>query len=340
VNSGKALLDACLLGDLATVRRLIHAGADPNTVSRSRERYRPLHRAIEQKKTWPRGPQHLEIAKFLLDHGADVNAPGGPRLVPPLAMAAIDGSREFVDLILSYKPRIDIFAAAVLCSPRLVGRLLKSKPALVSARDHEQRIPLHYCAASGLYRRGVTESDDARETARIMIDAGADVNAAQPVKEHGEIFPLRPLWYAVLSRNRRVARLLLECGAEPDGIFAAAFAGDIETLSLLAEFGAPVDPVAEGETPLLHVLHWRRPRAVKWLLDQGANPNVRGVHGRTALHWAASNGVDPRVIADLLDHGAKRDARDDAGNTPYGLAVQNGKVKIAHLLRPRGTVSL
>src|SRR5262249_32385392 len=46
----KPLMDAAFRGDAATVRKLLAAGVDPNVVSSTAHRYRPLNRAIERKK--------------------------------------------------------------------------------------------------------------------------------------------------------------------------------------------------------------------------------------------------------------------------------------------------
>src|SRR5206468_2696 len=43
------IMDACFAGQVAAVELLLDRGADPNVVSKSTFRYRPLHRTIERK---------------------------------------------------------------------------------------------------------------------------------------------------------------------------------------------------------------------------------------------------------------------------------------------------
>src|SRR5687768_14975160 len=71
VTQWKPLMDAAYVGDVARARKLLDAGADPNVISTTPHRYRPLHRAIEHKKTQPRGPQHEKVVRLLLERGAD-----------------------------------------------------------------------------------------------------------------------------------------------------------------------------------------------------------------------------------------------------------------------------
>jgi hypothetical protein len=61
--------------------------------------------------------------------------------------------------------------------------------------------------------------------------------------------------------------------------------------------------------------------AVRRMLDVGWQPDARGQHGATALHWAAWHGnVD--MVRELLRRQAPLDVADnDYGGTPAGWAV-------------------
>jgi ankyrin repeat protein len=58
---------------------------------------------------------------------------------------------------------------------------------------------------------------------------------------------------------------------------------------------------------------------VKALLEKGANPNAKGLHGETALNYAAMNAMIDRAKL-LLEHGADPNIRDSAGKSSYDLA--------------------
>ena len=99
--------------------------------------------------------------------------------------------------------------------------------------------------------------------------------------------------------------LCLTClGGTPDEMLAVA--------RLLVEGGAKVDSplLATTGTPLLHALEEApEPVAlVRFLLEEGADPNGADEDGNTPLHLAVHNGFAASV-AELLAHGARVEAR-------------------------------
>jgi hypothetical protein len=71
-------------------------------------------------------------------------------------------------------------------------------------------------------------------------------------------------------------------------------------------------------------------RRVRWLLEQGADPN-RGEGGWTPLHMAAANG-ELEIIRDLIDHGASLTTRNGRGITPLGAARENRQQAAVEML--------
>ena len=57
------------------------------------------------------------------------------------------------------------------------------------------------------------------------------------------------------------------------------------------------------------------PAIIEALLDAGADPNARTLHGSTALHSAAGVNENPAVVEFLLAAGAELHARDNSGST-------------------------
>ncbi len=57
------------------------------------------------------------------------------------------------------------------------------------------------------------------------------------------------------------------------------------------------------------------------LLDGGADPNVAGEHGTTALHCAARLGYS-KVVHALLNAGADVNARDDEDLSPLDVCPE------------------
>jgi cytohesin len=147
--------------------------------------------------------------------------------------------------------------------------------------------------------------------ALALIDAGADVNAAEP---NGTT----ALHYAVYQGDAALVERLLEAGAAPNAInmfgstpmAEAALIGDATVVGILLEAGADPDaPNADGQTALMVAARGGKLEAVRLLLRGGAEVNaVEQYGGQTALMWAAAE-CHPEVVGALIDAGADVDAR-------------------------------
>jgi hypothetical protein len=90
-------------------------------------------------------------------------------------------------------------------------------------------------------------------------------------------------------------------------------------VDVLLESGANVNH-RENETALLGAASLLAEDIGLRLLAAGADPNVLGSFGETALHWAAYTGL-PRLAAGLLAAGARTDIVETRYNaTPLGWA--------------------
>lgn len=120
----------------------------------------------------------------------------------------------------------------------------------------------------------------------------------------------------------------------------AARNGALEAMGFLIDRGAGIDASIYRGTPLMFAVAWRKPAAVRWLLEHGADPNGRApFHGQepgriTALHLAAQTD-DPGLVRMLIDHGADPTIRDENYNSdPAGWAEYTGSLHTLKLLRP------
>ncbi len=119
----------------------------------------------------------------------------------------------------------------------------------------------------------------------------------------------------------------------------AARNGALESMGFLVDRGTDVDASVYRGTPLMFAVAWKKPAAVRWLLEHGADSNRRApFHGQepgriTALHLAAQTD-DPELIRLLLDHGADRTIKDENYNAdPAGWAEHTGSQNALKLLR-------
>jgi ankyrin repeat protein len=82
------------------------------------------------------------------------------------------------------------------------------------------------------------------------------------------------------------------------------FSDDLTSAKLLRRYGALVDEVFAGETPLIYAVRHSRSNFVTWLLKEGADPNFRDRRGLAALHHAVRRRLPDSILRALVQHGA------------------------------------
>lgn len=162
---------------------------------------------------------------------------------------------EILHLVLDRKPPLDLHETAALGTAEELARMLPAGSVDVPKRGWT---PLHFAAFAGNV-----------ETAKLLIDRGADVNLRAKTK-----FLNTPLLVASLTGQLDVARLLLDRGAD----------------ILVRQ--------AKGFTPLQEAALVGNLDLVKLYLERGAELNSRTDDGRTALSEALRGKHD--AVAELL----------------------------------------
>ena len=133
-----------------------------------------------------------------------------------------------------------------------------------------------------------------------------------------------PLWVAARFREPEIVRVLAEYGADPSHEVGGetALMAAIRGSSNRGRFGiAPPDADEEARRTL---------ESVTAALDAGADVDARNGSGDTALHLAASRGLDD-IVGLLAERGAALDERNENGQTPLGLASGATAVLLAEL---------
>jgi ankyrin repeat protein len=163
-----------------------------------------------------------------------------------------------------------------------VARLLIDAGAQVDARgaDGTGETPLHWAASS----------DDA-DVARVLIDAGADIEAAD-----GSIGT--PLDNAVGYGCWNVARLLVARGAAVDKLWHASALGLLDRLTDLL---AGCDQAAVDQA-FWHACAGGQRRAAMLLRDRGADPAFTPEYGRgSVLDVARNHGTQRSNVIEWLE---------------------------------------
>jgi ankyrin repeat protein len=218
-----------------------------------------------------------------------------------------------------------------------VSALLRARAELARVAGENGKTGLHYAAES-----------DRVEVARVLLDAGADIEAKTT-------WGATPFDWAATTGSSRVAELLLSRGASGMTLITAAALGKQSVVQSIVESeqdlsrhrrrGAPIEPDDHWPSDSAHLLGdilsdalYAAARnghrdVVEYLLDQGADVDTKGVFGATALHWAAFNGHEATVEL-LIERGANRTLMDDRFQaTPDGWADEGAHARIADMLR-------
>lgn len=308
---------------------------------------------------------HSDISEDFLSADPDISAstasshPEKPALHKLIsALRDHDAARALE--ILDRDPGIfrrSIHAAAASANADAVANLLAGDSSLATSADVHWKVEPIICAAhAGLAdAMGVDEAQRVR-TVQLLLDAGASANAS--VQTHQEPEPRVPvLYFACVSNNVAVARLLLENGANPndgESVYHAAEHDHRGCLELLLAYGADVSSAHAqwGNTPLFFLAGYKpeqahcasSTRGMQWLLEHGADPNVPSYvdnaypaanASEVPLHRISANGRRDAAQL-LLDHGAVVDATRADGRTPYALALRNGHSDVAAVLAAEG----
>ena len=144
---------------------------------------------------------------------------------------------------------------------------------------------------------------------------------------------------AIFKRNPEAINTQDDEGMTP--LAGAVVQERVDVVRFLLDNGAdPNIPNKHGLTPLEHACGRDRTNALalaKLLLAKGALVNATNVAGFTIppLEWAISSD-NTELVEFLLDHGADAKAKSDVGSTPLHTAADRGDLEIAEMLIAHG----
>ncbi|UZP40540.1 hypothetical protein NXS19_008356 [Fusarium pseudograminearum] len=284
------------------------------------------------------GKSHYQCAKLLIDAGAEMTKGSGD--VNTLLGHAVGwASGEMVQLLLENGARIDepnSFNEVPLVSAVYWGCFAATK-ALLSYRDYRE----YYVDEPGKNPVDVAVEHGHYKCLKIVLDHGFSSN----IYTSGGDTALR---CAAYYGRMDICKLLLKYGADPDltpegavttPLIQAVTRGDLDMVKLLVEYKVTID---KGETSVwsrtpMHVaVDSKKPAIVQYLLEQGADPNVRDSEGvppiasavkagdpdvvneTTLLHEAISR---PETLRILLQHGADITMTNKWSHTALDVAI-------------------
>jgi ankyrin repeat protein len=156
--------------------------------------------------------------------------------------------------------------------------------------------------------------------------------------------PTTALMVTAYHGHIEVARLLIDAGAQLNiakgkGITAliiAASCGYSDHARLLVDAGADVDLADDSGRTALYFASWKgHLEIVSLLIAAGANVNARTTGGWTAL-MAAANFGNTEMARLLIETGADVNFRNEQGHTALVLASDSGNSELVRLLKQAG----
>ena len=245
---------------------------------------------------------HLELAKFLLNKGADVNWRGTRSGISVLHMAASTGPLELVKLLVDKGALINVTGEIGLTP--LEAALRGSQPDVAEfliergSDLNEQRRDSAFQMAARYGHRRIVE---------ILIQRGANINSRDVVSWW------TPLHWAARNRHKDVVNILINHG------------GNVNALS------------KDRETPIHAAAWWGNTDIVALLISKGADVNAKDRRNRTALYNALSTAAGNTALL-VLQQGAEVNVVSDEGETPLMAAAQHGLNEIIEQLMRKGAI--
>lgn len=256
-------------GDIA----LVHArGGDGQT---------PLHFAST-----------VEIAKFLLDHGADIDA----RDVDHESTAAqhmVRDRQEIVRFLIQHGCQTDIFLAVALGDFDLAHKHLDADPGCIHWRVSGEFFPMIHPKSGGtIYQWTLGWHVSPHDVARQF--------------GHNDVFRL------LMERSPADVKLLAACWTADDTTVKSLLADNANLVANLS---------AASCRQVAHAARNNNLAAVRVMLAAGLPVDATGQHRGTPLHWAAFHG-NAEMIREILRYQPPLELTDaDFQATPLGWVL-------------------
>ena len=339
-----ALYRAADYRELYKVKPLLELGANPNQADQYGRR--PIDASMAML-TWAFDNVRETVALLLAYRGDPNISPNVSVQSAPLHIAARNGRKEIMELLLSYNVVIDEpersngatpWLAALDTRNQEAAEMLRLKGADTTRKDKQLRGVLHLTAQSGF--------NDMLKTYLSLPALASQVNTA-------DSYGSTPLHYACSMQKPDCVKTLLAAGANPDiynssGMPALHLAMNTGSEALIAAFeSVPGKKInwniqhRDDQETLLHITVRRSFQGMmERLLKQDVDINLKNKQGLTPLLYAVS--IDqPATAGVLLNHMKANklslsEQRDPAGLTALHLAVRTWQPTLMNMVLDAG----
>jgi len=293
---------------------------------------------------WAVIEDHAEIAKTLIDAGADVSITDH-EMFTPLMLAAIYDCAHVLRTLLDSGAKVEavqftgdekakgtakcgrtaLHWSAAMGVLSTTSELIKSKAGLEDREYKNGATPLALACAQGHVK-----------TAECLIESKAVVDALRNAKGLQQT----PLMLACEAGHESVARLLVKSGARiyksddkgSTALMLAAAGGFVGTVRALLQFRAEIDhQTPQGFTALMRASEHGHAEAASVLIEAKAEVDKETRDGKTALMLAVVK-QQPCTVRLLLLLGADPWAHCSAGRNTLHVACELRNLELVKLL--------
>ncbi|KAF6841878.1 ankyrin repeat protein, partial [Colletotrichum musicola] len=284
-NDGRTVSHVAALAGEIPVAECLFGEWMFNTKTRDCNMQRPLHLAVRNG--------HTDMVALLIEKGAEVNVKGSFGDTP-LHLAAKKGHTDIVALLVENGAKKNVEDNNSTTLLHLAARYGHTETAVFLIKngadkevyDGHQRTPLHWAAKGGH-----------TDMVAFLLENGAEVNVKGS-------FGDTPLHLAAEGRHTATVTYLIEQGADKE-------AED-----------------STGRTPLQCAVRLKHEDVVRVLVGAGSKIDVSGgILRTTALHYALTEGA-VRAVRFLLEKGADKSSRNEDGKTPVEVAIKQRRAII------------
>lgn len=309
-----------------------------------------------------------EVIRSLLEHGADVNVRGMRGLAPlhyyvkahSPSSGLEEGNLEMVKLLLKHGADVGIkdekgLTPLHMSAKSEIADTLINSGANINAIDNEGNTPLSTAASNRKYdvvRTLLSRGADkkirnayGKSPADIAIEIkqkctlasdqnpqfGCHEKALQPLVRIIEILQSDNFAEIIEKDKKEEEFTKAEKNKSTNGneLFDAVKAGNLNKVQELVKNGADLNLKDQYGSTLLHrAANWQKNAILKYLLENGANPNIKsGEHNLPAFQGAAlMNNIE--AVKLLIEHGADVKQIDTDGNTAIHYSANPDYLKL------------
>jgi hypothetical protein len=276
----------------------VHAAARLGMVDRVRELVSTNPELVHARGGDGQTPLHfastVEIAEYLLNHGADIDARDVDHESTP-AQYMVRERQEVTRYLVQRGCQTDILMVAALGDEPPVRKHLEVDPACIHMRVSDEYFPMIEPKGGGTI---------------YQWTLGWYVSAHQVAKEFG---------------HENIFQLLMERSPASLKLITACWLGDAAMTHSLRQSHQRFEFTAVEKRQLAHAACQNETTAVRLMLEAGLPVDARSRHNATALHWAAWQG-NAEAVRLLLEHNPPlEDARNDFTSTPLGWAIHGSE---------------